>query len=276
MDFIGLQLYVAKSGFEIVFDATNGEHFLVPKSSEVDDTDYLPLDKKHSGLFRRFAATPLTSEAVVVFANQYGWLGSAGLHPVTDADGQTKPGEPLKRWLQEIYTASKLVTIWELVRNRKPGKLKRYIHWVDHEHVEYKDREEHRSHVHVHSRTVTITPPRIPIASPEKNAHLLKQWPHGVILQPALTLLRESINKQILRSVFPELHSANDILQLRYVSRTLHAAVWYEFAMAIAGNREYAQCPRCERWFEVKHKNRRYCSDACKLAAYRKRKEVKQ
>jgi hypothetical protein len=95
-------------------------------------------------------------------------------------------------------------------------------------------------------------------------------------MQPTLTFVCDFINNEISRSVFPELHPADDIFRLRYVSRTLHAAIWYEFARAIDGERNYAQCPRCERWFEVEHKNRRYCSDACKLAAYRKRKEAKK
>jgi hypothetical protein len=57
---------------------------------------------------------------------------------------------------------------------------------------------------------------------------------------------------------------------------TLHQAMWLQFATAVRGGMEYAECPQCHRLFDVPTKGAgrpmKYCSDACKQRAYRARK----
>ena len=54
--------------------------------------------------------------------------------------------------------------------------------------------------------------------------------------------------------------------------------MWLQFANAIEGDRDYAQCVECASWFEIApgsgRPDKRYCSDACRMRAYRKRKKV--
>jgi hypothetical protein len=68
-----------------------------------------------------------------------------------------------------------------------------------------------------------------------------------------------------------------------HVPETLRAAILLQAGEAITGNRKFRRCacPGCGRWFQLGrggHTTRRkYCDgDACRMAAYRKRKNAKE
>ena len=64
---------------------------------------------------------------------------------------------------------------------------------------------------------------------------------------------------------------------LRFAPRNLIGALWLQLAESIAGDKQWEGCPGCGQWLEVKaaaHRaDRRYCSEACRAKAYRKRKQ---
>ncbi len=70
-------------------------------------------------------------------------------------------------------------------------------------------------------------------------------------------------------------------LRFRSVPKTLLAALWVQFAMAVEGDRQYHQCDQCGLWFEVagerrvganeKREGAKFCSNACRFRAYRHR-----
>jgi hypothetical protein len=64
-------------------------------------------------------------------------------------------------------------------------------------------------------------------------------------------------------------------LRLCQVPRTFLAALWLQFAQAVAEDKDYRQCGECGSWFEVSPEvartNRRFCSNACRSRLYRQR-----
>ncbi len=66
--------------------------------------------------------------------------------------------------------------------------------------------------------------------------------------------------------------------RLRIEPKHLLAAMWLELALAVEGNTNYRPCDVCPTWFEVApgsgREDKKYCSDACRMRAYRKRKSA--
>jgi len=65
---------------------------------------------------------------------------------------------------------------------------------------------------------------------------------------------------------------------LRICIRPSHLcdALWIQLAQAIDGSDTIRTCIECKKWFTIKsgqgRSDKEYCSDACKMRAYRKRK----
>lgn len=59
----------------------------------------------------------------------------------------------------------------------------------------------------------------------------------------------------------------------------LCGALWIQFALAIDGSQNFRSCSVCQTWFPVaagrSRTDKEYCSDACRMRAYRKRKASK-
>jgi hypothetical protein len=69
-------------------------------------------------------------------------------------------------------------------------------------------------------------------------------------------------------------------LSLELVPHDLLDAIWLQLAQAITKNYGYRQCDECLTWFEVApgkgRPEKRFCSNACSMRAYRKRKAGSQ
>lgn len=60
----------------------------------------------------------------------------------------------------------------------------------------------------------------------------------------------------------------------------LTEAMWIQFILAVDGNFNIQPCSECPKWIPIAsaghRSDRRYCSDACRMRAYRKRKPKKK
>jgi hypothetical protein len=69
-----------------------------------------------------------------------------------------------------------------------------------------------------------------------------------------------------------------DCASFSVVPDDLEAALWLQFAQAIAGNIPFRKCDACQVWFEVApgrgRPEKTYCSNACSMRAYRRRKSA--
>ena len=57
-------------------------------------------------------------------------------------------------------------------------------------------------------------------------------------------------------------------------------AMWVQLTLAIAGNMNLRRCTECRTWFPISsgenRSDKEYCSDACRMRAYRKRKAARK
>jgi hypothetical protein len=79
-----------------------------------------------------------------------------------------------------------------------------------------------------------------------------------------------------------ELHLREDPLsasaRLRVIPETLLTALWTQLVLAIDGNLTLRGCVQCRKWFTLEagrgRSDKQYCSNACRMRAYRERKST--
>jgi hypothetical protein len=101
---------------------------------------------------------------------------------------------------------------------------------------------------------------------------------HGDFPLILTRILQDLTNSWLSRACSPALLAEpNDgSFQLKMIPHDLIGFMWVQFAEAVAGGKEFRQCASCARWMEIAPGQGRpekvYCSDACRMRAYRKRK----
>lgn len=248
-------------------------------------TAYNPLVHE-PGLFLTFADTASTRDGIAAFANRYGLLGgdlSKDLMPLEsrEATAEHSPtvggspiivGERFADWSSEIGAMRECVTLWRMVKAGDTAGLSRHITWDD-------------------------SPPRVilydgrpgedfgtkaAIAGERLHPSLFESIPRGNVALAAQHYLQDTVNRRLRERANVRLLWDSDKygrLDLAIWPRGLIGALWVQVARAIDGDRDFRSCDVCGRWWEVgrdgKRTNRRYCSNACKLRAYRKRQKPK-
>jgi hypothetical protein len=65
-------------------------------------------------------------------------------------------------------------------------------------------------------------------------------------------------------------------LRIALLPHSLAGAVWAQFMLAAASTGNFRTCDVCQTWFSIQadgsRSDRIYCSDACRMRAYRSRK----
>lgn len=213
---------------------------------------YTPLDD--TGLFRTFAETQLTEEAIKDFADRYGQICSPFFER---GDDGSVTGVSWPWWAGSISAMRDAITLWELTRERASGKLKRIIQWQKGGSI--------RCGIGELTHTISI-------ATAQEN------FQRNELVRPAKFFLQHIVNEH-LRHVHSALLWNGSALAMHNIPRDLISALWLQFALAISGDKQYKRCTECQAFFElspgVNRKDRAYCSNACRSAAYRKRRERK-
>jgi predicted nucleic acid-binding Zn ribbon protein len=74
----------------------------------------------------------------------------------------------------------------------------------------------------------------------------------------------------------PKTGSALD-WKMYYEPQNLLQTLWFQFAHAVVGDVRHRQCIVCSAWFVIApglgREEKKYCSEACRMRAYRKRKK---
>ncbi len=74
-----------------------------------------------------------------------------------------------------------------------------------------------------------------------------------------------------------DLGDENEETRIRIRPSCLADALWLELALAVGGKQNLGACAECGTWFAIAagaaRSDKLYCSDACKMRAYRKRKK---
>ncbi len=210
---------VAVGGYLV--DGT-GDSAVIKPSPDWRYREFSPL-VEHTGLFRAFAATPLSPEDFCAFANRYGDLWD-GLVSASGSFPKVFPGEEVqqktvKSWEKEIVDLRCSLEAWDRIRANQ--------------------------------------------VSQDDLPDLLRGANHGVTGKfPAPTF---------------EIDPERGGLRLEPVPGNLLEAIWGQFAQAVNGNKDHRACGHCGDWFEltpeIASKNRYYCTEYCRSAAYRRRRE---
>jgi hypothetical protein len=241
---------------------------------------YLPL-AAFPGLFRVFADTEPSRDAIRAFANRFGPLGPdlAKTIPLADQPKSTGiplgTGEPLAAWNDEILIMRFAIAIWEAARNGDVATLERVIHWQpDGSRVEI------AGHPGVPGGQMPEPPARVErstIAHTHFGDGVLERFVPGDLVYPALHYLQSRINQKLEGRASPRLlwDSKHERLGLYIVPTGLIGALWLQFARAVERDSRFRQCAECGIWFELApgtaRSDKLYCSTPCRIKAYRKR-----
>ena len=241
---------------------------------------YKPLSI-YSGLFRTFADTEPTSASIKAFADRFGLLGGDVATMVVLPDHRkgrrqlVGVGERSREWRREILTMRQMVDLWGKARNGDVEGLAPHIQWRKGEvyyfsHPDLGPKERRK-------RPGVKTVARI---SARSSYELSRVYPNRDLVGPAFSYVQQAVNDRLKDCVSSRLlwdppHSG---LKLHVVPDSLLGALWFQFAQAIEHNSDFRMCAECAMWFELSPRTARtdkiYCSDACRMRAYRKRKSA--
>jgi hypothetical protein len=259
-------------------------HYLTPAhstgSARFLARRYHPLSA-FSGLFRDFAATDPSLDAIKVFADRFGLLGGSLRKRIVLHDegrGGKRPmgfGEHVDEWVHEILVMRLAVDLWESARRGDSDHLDRMISWdpegtrvmID-THPELERGQVPQTPAHVH---------RAVIADERLDPDILARFVPGDAIGPALHCMQSLINEHLHHRASPRLlwEQSRDRLGLYIVPDGLIGAMWLQFARAVERDARFRKCPECGTWFEVApgrgRTDKQFCSNACRTKAYRKR-----
>jgi hypothetical protein len=259
-------------------------HYLTPVhstgSERVLALRYHPLSA-HSGLFRNFAATDRSLDAIKAFADRFGMLGGSLRRRIVlhdqGRDGKHPMGfaEHVGDWVHEIQIMRLAVDIWESARQGDSNHLGGMISWapdgarvsID-THPELQGGELPKEPAYVH---------RAVIADERLDPEILARFAPGDPIGPALHCMQGLINERLHQRASPRLlwEQNRDRLGLYIVPDGLIGALWLQFARAVERDARFRQCAECTTWFEIApgrgRTDKQFCSTACRTRAYRKR-----
>jgi hypothetical protein len=292
MEFCSFAWPVFDGGYECleVVDHESGklDHVSVEPT---DFSDSVRLKKPlldNPSLFREFAELPLTEEGILSFANEWGQLLTRpdldleaeeeseddDRVPACDSTTFDEPGDVTDHWYQQIKRMRALVRVWDLIQEGDEAGLAQ---------VMKAQRLGGLQTVGV-DFTEIPEPRRLTYINREDLPDHLRRLKAGRLQEFAKLALYEHVNGQFEDRCSPWIAPDPDTREpvLRLTPRNLEAALWFQFADAIAGKKKLRQCPRCKRYFAVSEqgKGRRsrsdrvWCSDACRIAGFLERRET--
>ena len=280
---------IAKAGHRWVETHAMGQgpdvrwHFLTPAHGTGERfrvLRYQPLSA-FSGLFRNFAATDPSLDAIKSFADRFGLLGGSLRKRIVLHDqgrGGSHPmgfGEHVDDWVHEILVMRLGVDLWESARRGDADHLGRIISWTPdgtavsintHPDLQLDQLPQTPTHVH-----------RALIADERLDPEILARFVPGDPIGPALHCMQGLINEHLHHRASPRLlwEPNRDRLGLYIVPDGLIGALWLQFARAVEREARFRQCLECTTWFEVApgrgRTDKQFCSTACRTRAYRKR-----
>ena len=251
--------------------------FLRLLSATEDDEQAIATNTKELGLLKARDVKWYRLPNVDVFALQKqplvertGVSRPAG-SPISACAGRTRlswvhAGEPLSFWRHEIVALREAWLLWTACQKGDTSFLASRVdlagsEWVDEgvAQVVYLDPS--------WGQVSTMTE----VGSPT-DFHYLD------LVEPALHVVRTLVNLHLGSEMEVEFALDEETQRFETVMapRDLLGVIWLQLADAIEHRHQYRQCDECGKWFRAVSQGgsrRNYCSDACRVRAYRKRKK---
>jgi hypothetical protein len=229
-------------------------------TSEEEDRGYEPLAK--TMLHRSFANVLPTPEGILDFANEYGDYA----HSIA--------GHTQDEWRMAIQRMQLLLNLWDAAKEGNLDALDRRVRW-DGQKVNL---------IEDANGTRWEFPDFMPAAGATKHGARLQKWLRGFKpwepVHSVLEYVAYMVQGELQHRIWPKMHydSERAQAQLQIAPLNLLAAIWLQFAQEISQGREHKNCAACNKAMEIAHdnssrKSKRFCSDACRTRAYRRRRE---
>jgi hypothetical protein len=265
---------------------------------------YHPL-KENPSLYREFAKLPFTDEAILEFANSYGWLGVG--EPVISPDLPpdnlpTLPrrvmiqGEGRNLWHDEIQAMNFLINLWDWKNSGESARLRNFLRWDSaHHSVSIEGGIANQKMLDSSDpivtsalqvgRSVVDLPVRLfyeLIADSERrDSHLFRSWKFGEADGPITLYVAHEINKRLQEHVSPRILIAKDGPGGYTVPKNLLGALWLQFYQSVIGERKIIKCSVCKRDMDVTDsRSSKRMHDACarreQMKRYHERRRKQQ
>jgi len=180
-------------------------------------------------------------QQVRLFADQYG-------RPFLE-------GEFLFSINLEIHQMRAGIALWEAVRAQDQPTIEAYVRWNQ------------RRRWHLPPAHEYLPTPEAWEEAPRGKRHLV---------QRAAELVEALIQQKCWREFYLKPVRDADGMMLAVEIDDLAPVLWLQFAFAVVEGKQYRRCATCGRAFEVapgeNRVDRRFCSDRCRIRAYRQRR----
>lgn len=224
-------------------------------------------------LFREFSEVKETPEEILKFANTHGWLGISELVtlrgepkslPTKEHEGRL--GEMFERWVSEIRSMKRLLSLWEQLTNesrRTSQTFRHHLRWSEGSIVYAWICDNETGEEVVASRHES--PGLLAFLERSRSARLILKF----YLQSSVNckLIEHKVSARLL------FDSEFERVGLTIVPTNLIGFLWLQFARAIQGNARYRRCEDCGKWFEYGGKaarsDKRFCSATCRVRTNR-------
>ncbi|MEX0678893.1 MAG: hypothetical protein WD063_17595 [Pirellulales bacterium] len=237
---------------------------LVGKRPELMNRRVVLPTEEDAALFRNFAAMEPTPDQILDFVNRHGPLWGEEL-------------ERFEEWEFEVRTMRFLIQVWDAVRARKLP--------AEHAELFKADRAGVVEFPHVDNvleyepwlwQSRRVTEHSGAEFTVETGATAVAQ--RGTPLRAAQSYVVYAINNRLaVLGAQTMLDWPDGKYQLVTRPNNLLGALWFQFASSISGKKTYRACEICGRAMEmspdVNRADRRYCSDACRSRAMRRRQK---
>jgi hypothetical protein len=247
-------------------------------------------------LYLKFSSLKATQDLIKKFAADFGLLG------LREEEGRVYPSsgkqcacELQSAWQNQIVALDEAVELWRMIRDARDGngaELGQYVRWSDDlTSVEYVFKnlptfETHLGKMHGGSIIAHHLEPK---------SQLWNMFHQDPIIAPATYRLRDLVGRHggisamidwDLSTVKPSKkgtsapHLDPDSLGIVFYPENLIAALWLQFAEAIAARRRIRRCLACRRWMSISasgdglRAERRSCEAKCRTRLYLWRREA--
>lgn len=228
--------------------------------------EYEPL--KVPGLHRSFAAIDGSETGVLAFMAEYGFLGVNTWLLETEDLSERYFGESLEEWRTESFRMRTLIGLYDLYRDPKTSE-EALEEWID----------VGQNAASFRQRFMDRQPGAFKYALSDE--FYLQRIPPELAGEPlyrraARTILREYVASELYRGTIPVI-DVGPGSQLSLVPGDLLGAMYVLFMQELLGRADpLVRCASCGKWFVSRHASKIYCSDACKMKAYRQSKKIKE
>lgn len=207
--------------------------------------EYFPLIDTPD-LFRRFRDLELDSDALLSFANQYGWLGASGKVDYGERCWISAVG--ISRWQSEIQSMIVADHLFQCVETDDRRTLRPYFKW-------HETKFDVRLAVRLSGRGITALPAQKVSAGPwgewlvmPGQIDCLKElaWHRDDVLGPARLALMNIVNERLEALCHPRLYlDAQQGFIGHWIPVNLLGCIWLQFYLKLLGQLKLRRCVLC-------------------------------